>query len=152
MKTPDEIKKGLECCNEMCDSSCPYWEDSECPISVRNDALAYIKQLEADNAQQARCIENLTDKLNATNDALPCWISVEERLPEGNDDVIVYVQSLINGHCWVQTAHHLSTIGMDECEDDEYWLDGAGEIVRCVTHWMPLPEPPDEGANKDVKD
>lgn len=49
MKSPDEIKKGLECCTEMCNSeSCPYWEDSDCTTNVRNDAIALIKQLEAE--------------------------------------------------------------------------------------------------------
>lgn len=74
----------------------------------------------------------------------PRWISVEERLPECNDDVLVFVQHPISGHCWMQTAHHVSTIGMDECEDDEWWLSGTGETVSFVTHWMPLPESPKE--------
>lgn len=53
MKTPDEIKKGLECCARVgyC-YQCPYQEecfhpsDDACPMHM--DALAYIKQLEAE--------------------------------------------------------------------------------------------------------
>lgn len=42
MKTPNEIKKGLQCIN--CDI-CPY-KKQNC-VDVLNDALAYIKQLES---------------------------------------------------------------------------------------------------------
>lgn len=71
MKTPDIIKKGLESCNkgwQYC-RECPYYTVG-CDIVLCGDALEYIKQLEADNAQQARCIENLSDKLNAANDEM----------------------------------------------------------------------------------
>ena len=74
MKKPDEIKKGLECLmaeKQLPCSVCPYNDEPvACCEVIIPDALAYIQQLEADNAQQARCIENLTDKLNALNDEL----------------------------------------------------------------------------------
>lgn len=76
MRTPDEIKRGLECCltNEGC-WHCPYDDPAtkDCAICMPEllaDSLAYNRQLEADNAQQARCIENMTDKLNAANDVM----------------------------------------------------------------------------------
>ena len=58
MKTPDEIKKGLECCsyNGRCDG-CPYnvtvegaygTEELGCDDTLQPDALAYIQQLEAE--------------------------------------------------------------------------------------------------------
>ena len=70
-RTPDEIKKGLECasnCSENLNGceNCPY-NGLDC-CDLHPDALALIQQLEADNAQLNRCIENLTDKLNAMND------------------------------------------------------------------------------------
>lgn len=144
MKTPDEIKKGLETHKSKtadC-SECPYenvvtqdgWE--LCFKNLESDALAYIQQLEADNAQQARCIENLTDKLNATNDALQRWISVEERLPELNtavlavmDDGIVF-QELFAYDGW------------------DLWEGCTGKI----THWMPMPEPPECKENGGAED
>ena len=57
MKTPEEIKKGLECCNSTanCESECPYHvtlkgsfgcDESGCDDSLLPDALAYIKLLE----------------------------------------------------------------------------------------------------------
>ena len=70
-RTPDEIKKGLECCSEDGCKSCPYEQDcytTDGFSALAADALALIQQLQDDNAQQARCIENMTDKLNAMND------------------------------------------------------------------------------------
>lgn len=48
MKSPDEIKKGLEYCSKVkgkC-KGCPCYSDSECSIHLAADALAYIQQLE----------------------------------------------------------------------------------------------------------
>lgn len=131
-RTPDEIKKGLELCiagvYDCC--RCSYHEvgNGDCVTDVKCDALDYIQQLEADNAQQARCIENMTDKLNATNDALPRWISVEERMPEKHKGVIV--------HC---NDGFLTLM----CYDGRDW-QWNGKQDNSVTHWMPLPQPPKE--------
>ena len=53
-KSPDEIKKGLECCMDQdgtCED-CPY-VDGECRAfeQLAEDALALIQQLEADKQQ-----------------------------------------------------------------------------------------------------
>lgn len=50
MKTPDEIKKGLETCStkKPC-TSCPMWEECKEASSLKplwDNALAYIQQLE----------------------------------------------------------------------------------------------------------
>lgn len=50
MKTPEEIKKGLEACIAgECHTKrhdCPYREEGECTLEVMEDALALIQQLE----------------------------------------------------------------------------------------------------------
>lgn len=56
MKTPEEIKRGLEMCAQtcfMCPEECPYMM-TECSQGdkVMADALAYIRRLEKDNAQK----------------------------------------------------------------------------------------------------
>lgn len=54
MHTPDEIKKGLECCvqGNVCRKNCPYGNSLhgivECTTNLSRDALAYIHQLEAE--------------------------------------------------------------------------------------------------------
>ena len=74
-RTPEDIKKGLECCisdTYGCNEKCPYFNSLsngvDCAVKMHADALVLIQQLQADNAQLNRCIENMTDKLNAMND------------------------------------------------------------------------------------
>lgn len=56
MKTPEEIKKGLELCvngdsyDYPCDE-CPYVEEEDRCKSMMADALAYIQQLETANSE-----------------------------------------------------------------------------------------------------
>ena len=61
------------------------------------------------------------------------WISVEERLPKVDTDVLVITA---NGSFKVARCniYHNGTLVL--------WMtnDGLGE--RAITHWMPLPEPP----------
>lgn len=58
------------------------------------------------------------------------WISVDERLPEKEDDYLVYT-----------TAGFIETDRFSVPEDkdvDGHWF----ELDDYVTHWMPLPEAP----------
>ena len=59
MKTPDEIKKALECCfqnSEQC-ADCPYYPTS-CDRELVRDAREYIRQIEA---ERDALMEYLTD-------------------------------------------------------------------------------------------
>ena len=156
MKTPDEIKKGLELCiagvYDCC--HCSYHEvgNGDCVTDVKCDALAYIQQLEADNAQLNRCIENMTDKLNATNDALPRWISVEERLPE----TCAETRSFYHSVAVLASENGRIMMGYFTTSKDDGSFDFAGvdshkkfyDFAK-PSHWMPLPEPPKEERNTD---
>lgn len=49
VKTPEEIKKGLQYCSEntwCVGSECPYYEITDCDTYIAEDALTYIEQLE----------------------------------------------------------------------------------------------------------
>ena len=129
MKTPDEIKKGLECCFFECDDTspvdhcraCPYRPNGLCFRSLITDALAYIQQLEDH-------IRDLTKKV-------PKWISVEERLPENCVEVLLYYKK--------------GYLSMGYWDDDLCEWDGMTDekIVR-PDYWMPLPEPLKEEEHK----
>lgn len=141
MKTPEEIKKGLECCanSSFCDEECPYYEEcNEGLESHATDALALIQQLEDCNAATceifAKREAQLLEKIEELKAQAPRWISVEERLPEPLQYVLV----------------------INRYDDDSFeplvaynragqWFTGSymgGE----VTHWAHLPEPPKEDA------
>ena len=125
MKTPEAIKKGLEACGaDECHgehTGCPYKDDAFCIMHVCSDALAYITQLEA---------------------RVPKWISVKDRLPEDNVDVIVYAVSNNGGYTIVITFHTHKLYGLNI----EGWAPPWQYFFMnyTITHWMPLPEPPKE--------
>ena len=129
MKTPEAIKKGLECCmkasEEACDH-CPYSKGCEQfeAGNLYRDALAYITQLEA---------------------RVPKWISVKDRLPEPS----TYVLAL--------TAPGALSVGQNVIVADYIhpkreecgvfviaYTPYEDQYILPVTHWMPLPEPPKE--------
>lgn len=136
MKSPEEIRKGLECCVDLeykC-FECPY-NNGHCDDSLERDALAYIRQLEQ------RIVE--ADKTYSH------WISVKERLPEPNQDV------LLIAHGWKGRLLYIGRLHHEEAETS--WLTGITSMesewsingwsylkTPLVTHWMPLPELPKE--------
>ena len=61
-KTPDEIKNGLECCARGDCHSCPYVDN--CILSTA-DALALIRQLQAQNAEKDARIRQLEAERDA---------------------------------------------------------------------------------------
>ena len=72
-KTPDEIKKGLECCmdyqncTEGEDPQCPYYDVKRCMEALLADALAYIQQLESKLECSQMTIDGLTETLLKCN-------------------------------------------------------------------------------------
>lgn len=68
-----------------------------------------------------------------TIDTVPRWIPVEERLPEELTDVLTKCG---HGAAWFYGLAHLF--------EGKWKVDGIGGSVDIVTHWMPLPEPPEE--------
>lgn len=118
MKTPDEIKKGLDCCQTDASKSCkpcPYVSCVTCISDLNRDALAYIQQLEA---------------------AQPKWISVADRKPTETGSYIVCTDR--NAVC---TARYYAQTTFGGSVQNGYF---SGKIGKRITHWMPLPEPPKE--------
>lgn len=115
MKTPEEIKKGLEICiaDKSC-RDCPY-NNGNCDMQLERDALAYIQHLEQ------RIVE--------VNKTSPRWISVKEREPKRLQRALVYSPAGNRIASGVYTEVGFITQAV------------MGEI----THWMGIPEPPKEG-------
>ena len=67
------------------------------------------------------------------------WIPVSERLPNDGEFVLTYK----NGQFEVQEYE----------KRRNGWISGDWFWSLCtVTHWMPLPEPPEEGGNGNAAD
>ena len=61
------------------------------------------------------------------------WISVKKRLPFSGEDVLVAVR-------W---AGRPATVDMSFVDDEGEWAMWSAKRWE-ITHWMPLPKPPEE--------
>lgn len=65
------------------------------------------------------------------------WISTKEELPKISSKYIVCVKN--------KNGFSFSIFADWSCEM-KAWFGELGEIKNAVTHWMPLPEPPEATA------
>lgn len=83
------------------------------------------------------------------------WISVKDRLPEKNGDYLVVVKGYVTTSPYVKILSFMSNLKLhpefryyDKVYNGQsgWWeSDSEGDwIVRDVTHWMELPELPEE--------
>lgn len=122
-RTPEQIRFNIsECSRSNCLSECPYENQpiESCAEGLLSDALALIDRLESER--------------DAALAKVPKWISVEERLPEEGERVLC-----TDGHCvFEQYRVPLS------CVYGTWNRGGLKSPMQNVTHWMPMPEPPEE--------
>lgn len=75
----------------------------------------------------------------------PQWISVKDRLPETRHAVLVYTP--YHKNIWAASMHEdgnwyiWSPCGREYLDSDWYGP---------ITHWMPLPEPPEESNHETI--
>lgn len=92
------------------------------------------KLLDTDIVHQDKVALNLLEQVLYDIQHMPTltqpneWVSVEERLPEEKQRVIVRCERVGTSVGWILWSNWMTDIG-----------PGAGK----VTHWMPLPAPPD---------
>ena len=68
------------------------------------------------------------------------WIPVSERLPEDGESVLIAVDSAFAPYCHVYEAFHHSAATQWATANGLYF---HGVEYARVTHWMPLPKPPE---------
>ena len=124
----------------------PYWKNI-CAIAERQRAkgiATYGQGIEMNPADVITRIEHLQEEL--VDALMYCewikdgikgtgnWIPVTERLPDRECIAIGYQNEMVIGYI---SENRYSKTGFS--------VEGAGEYLGEVTHWMPLPEPPKEG-------
>ena len=99
-----------------------------------NELYRIEKLLDTDIVRQDKVALNLLEQVLYDIQHVPTltppneWVSVEERLPKEKQRVIVRCERVGTSVGWILWGNWMADIGPD-----------AGK----VTHWMPLPEPPD---------
>ena len=128
MKTPEEIKRDMIECMEEANWVVEVGDAHDLIDSVEKahetmaDALSFIRRLEQDNAQKDERIRQLEQRV-------PRWISVGERLPDHEHEVLVYTDRYGGRTEFAYYVRHL-----------EAWYQNCCLLIPNVTHWMPLPD------------
>lgn len=112
-------------------------------ISVARKNILEIGKI-ADSAMEGLLAENesLQNQLIQRNDELlklreqvPRWISAAERMPEENSTVLVYRPGMVRT---ILLVHYGKRWENGDVKSTE-----AGFKNGAISHWMPLPEPPE---------
>ena len=119
--------------DEKCDA-CPWQEEfPPCVICVNRmtmQAADAIEELQQTVNHYKGCSDDWYREACDYKAMVPRWISVEERLPEINEEVLVVA---------------VNDFDADEKWVSINWLDKDNQWpYAIVTHWMPLPAPPKE--------
>ena len=143
MKTPEEIKMGLECCAEVYGACvhCPYINEACCSYKSKRDAFNYIEQLEKANSELIDAPGKLTNPVNMLAKWIPEWISTEDKMPEDDEDVLVFAVGKEDPVMAITSYTH-NMYGYNF----EGWRSPWEYFHRnyTITHWMPLPDSPKE--------
>ena len=118
--------------------SCKLWDGYKCCLKGECSAQKSLKAADAIEELQT-VVDGLTKQTIMVFEKTegrtvikfePKWIPVTERLPE--DEVL----------CINDRQFYL--VGLLYCDDvGNYICETDGEIMYDVTHWMPLPQPPE---------
>ena len=83
----------------------------------------------------------IADHLIANGVTVQEWISVEDKLPPHNHDVLVYRPDMAMK---ILVDNYYGYYGEDDAEWHEGWAKYGKDIHNnpLITHWMPLPQPP----------
>ena len=113
---------------------------------IRREPTEEMLRIGYEAAAFPRDAEICVAMFKAMFDAAPSlnpWVSVKERLPEPDVYVLIY-----NGK-WIGVGRH-RPLDDGYMEESERWQSETSEFIEHlgpkVTHWMPLPEPPDEAS------
>ncbi|EEQ4791005.1 DUF551 domain-containing protein [Escherichia coli] len=99
-------------------------------------AAQWLQACDGNRVQEYVKLERLRNALSGNSPVTPDgWISCSERMPPVGVDVQLFVSS---------TGEQFTGFNLDNTGDFQYARCFGAPIVCEATHWMPLPEPPQE--------
>ena len=128
-------------------------------LILRSDALKAIRQkcisehlpFKSNTPEGKRVLEALVavHQVKPYKEVCCGWISVKDRLPDSGGDYLVYfipdifwerTPTLLNGYVDIKQFDILR----------KEFYDSKCYLGESITHWMPLPNPPEETANDSI--
>ena len=103
-------------------------------LQIKIASLSKLARSDAQKSLMGRVLYIIDQMPTIT---MPQWIKAEERLPERNNEVLIYLPE----YDIVEMAALFSYPSMNSRE----WVQNEDAYkLNEVSHWMPLPEPPEE--------
>lgn len=111
-------------------------------------AAQWLRACDGNRVQEYVKLERLQNALSGNSPVIPdSWISCSERMPEmGERQCYVLAADFKNNYLPSIPNTQVGVYGDWFNDGKPTWDDGGGEdlYLKEVTHWMPLPEPPQE--------
>ena len=150
-----ELIKALRCCGTVTEPcrECPYGQGEGCRIdNLDFSAADALEAADKRIAELEAALQNWhEDYHDNPPEAAQRWIPVEERLPDDVGSYLVYYHEWSNGDFLPKYDDYKIRVmrfvnngkwRMPVCTDKRCEADTNRE----VTHWQPLPQPPQKGA------
>lgn len=102
---------------------------------MREKLTAILEEVEGQYNNDFPTIEQMVDGLIANGVTIQRWIPVTERLPQNDTYILVTTDGVVVPAYW----HNDRMLA--------FTAIGVARVVG-VTHWMPLPKPPNGGSDE----
>ena len=135
-----------------CSDRCAYFaEGFNCYRAMKHDLLELLKEQQETIAS----LQGTICKLNAALQERPQWISVKDRLPEEHESIFYKLLGTPkwSNSMWKQESEKVlvylsfpdgTGVVTTGCLHNSDWMTTVSKTLpQTVTHWMPLPEPPE---------
>ena len=134
-----EIFRSLRICADGNCPECDYWGEAGngCYFNLKEDAADAIEELLVEKAKIENSGKLLAAAFERLKEKVPTWISVEERMPHYLDHVLCV------NKFGIQMVGYLT-----DYKEGGFRCESGMDSCDYITHWMPLPAPP-EGGNHD---
>lgn len=117
--------------------------------SAKDCRECVLASLKVSTGRCERILQNAAADM-LEQDAKTGWISVKDRMPEHGKQVLLIAYGWSDTTIYLGRLEHMSSetswLTGFTSKESEWCIQGWSYLKEpLVTHWMPLPEPPEEG-------